>query len=268
MSTVIVDLAAPRVEERISDCVACELVNKTTLCSSRDEPVRRFTFRAPLEARMNVDASLRQVILVHALGQKRAYSPTSEPLREDNTFDLVVRVYQDGVVSKWLDELQCGQSVQMTWPYPSPLRPDRRNPGKRVGLIAFGIGITEIYRMAVRELQESSVEQVVLLYATRVMEEQTVLRPELEKLALEHPQRFRIERTLTRDQASGALTGRVNPKMLASIFPWSDDDRDNVRFMAAGTRQMMSDVYNMLAELQYFAATYKLIRDNLPSSRK
>ena len=45
-------------------------------------------------------------------------------------------------------------------------------PGRFVGLIAFGIGITELYRTAAYELQNPDVEQVVILYATRTWEEQ------------------------------------------------------------------------------------------------
>lgn len=211
---------------------------------------------------MNVNTALRQVVLVRACGQLRMYSPTSEPNREDGTFDLVVRVYRDGLVSQWLDKVPLGGSVPMTWPWPPELRLDRRNPGRRVGLIAFGIGITELYRTAIHELRDPNVEEVVLLYATQVSEEQHVLGPELEELLVLEPHRFRIERTLTRERIGEARFGRVNVDMLAEVFPWHDDSRDCCRFASAGTRQMISDVHAMLRQLGYDAGTYELIRTN------
>lgn len=242
---------------------ACELVCKETLCSTRGEPVRRMTFRAPPDSVMNVNTALRQVILVRALGQLRMYSPTSTPAREDGTFDLIVRVYQNGLVSRWLDDVPVGGWVPMVWPWPALLRSDRRNPGRRVGLVAFGMGITESYRMAVQELRDPKVEEVVLLYATQVKEEQNILGPELQELLVEHPGRFRMEFTLTREEARGMRFGRVDQKMLAEVFPWADDEsRDSARFVAAGTRQMISDLDSMLQGLGYNKESYPLIRDN------
>jgi len=238
----------------------CKLVRKETLCDSRGEPVRRFTFRTPPGTNMKVNTALRQVVLVRALGQLRMYSPTSEPDRADGTFDLVVRVYRQGLVSRWLDDVPLGGTVPMTWPFPSMLPSDRHNPGRRVGLIALGIGITELYRVAVNELRDPNVEEVVLLYATKTMAEQ-VLGPELEALMHQEPARFRLERTLSKECVAGARSGRVDPKMLQDVFPWADSHRSDVRFLTAGTREMMDNVQNMLDGLGYDRETYKLIRD-------
>lgn len=149
----------------------CKLVKKETLVQGGDrgEPVRRLTFQAPVP--VNVSTGLRQVMVVLAPAGLRMYSPTSEP-RADGTFELVVRVYRKGSVSRWLDSLNLGDPVKMMWPWPCPLPADRRNPGPRVGLIAFGIGITELYRTAVQELNDPNVQEVVLLYATRSWDEQ------------------------------------------------------------------------------------------------
>ena len=156
----------------------CKLIKKETLCEGADrgEPVRRLTFQAPKDTPVNVSTGLRQVIVVLSPAGLRMYSPTSEPLRDDGTFDLVVRVYRRGACSRWLDSLQLGDSVRMMWPWPSPLPASRRNPGTHVGLIAFGIGITELYRTAVQELERLEVKEVVLVYATRSVEEQQASR--------------------------------------------------------------------------------------------
>ena len=182
------------------------------------------------------------------------YSAT--PRRPDGTFDLIVRVYKNGNISRWLDSLEPGASVNMK-PFPPTLPTDRRNPGRYVGLVAYGIGITELYWTALNELQDPQVKEVVLLYATRTMEDQKVFGPELEQL-LREP-RFRLERVLSRECAAGARTGHVDARMLAEVFPW-EDKRSQARFAAAGAKEMMETTYTWLRELGY-PNSFKLIRD-------
>ncbi|CAE7254938.1 CBR1 [Symbiodinium sp. CCMP2592] len=241
----------------------CTLVRKETLCEgrSRGEPVRRFVFQPPPNASMTVQTGLRQVVVVNAVGVRRLYSPTSKP-RQDGTFDLVIRVYRQGRVSRWLDSLRLGDSVSMTWPYPTPLPSNRRNPGRHVGLIAFGIGITELYRTAVQELADPRVREVVLLYATRTMEEQQVLKSELRELACQEPKRFRLVAILSEEQVPGVLFGRLNSSVLAEVFPWQADGlRRGARFIPAGTKAMIQAAHTWLEELGYRPDRYKLIRD-------
>ncbi|CAE7036951.1 CBR1 [Symbiodinium sp. CCMP2592] len=249
----------------------CIMLRKETLCQSvaRGEPVRRFVFQAP--EMVNISTGLRQVVVVlgpgpGALPIPRMYSPTSEP-RSDGTFDLVVRVYRQGQVSRWLDSLKPGDSVSMMWPHPSPLPADRRNPGRRVGLIAFGIGITELYRTAVQELADPNVKEVVLLYATRTMEEQQVLQPEIQALAKKES-RFRLDRILSQESHPDCRHGRVDSSVLEEVFPWSQDAnlRAEARFVSAGSQEMMKHAHDLLAALGYDPRSYKLIRDASLSS--
>ena len=186
------------------------------------------------------------------------YSPV--PQRADGTFDLIVRVYKNGNVSRWLDSLAVGASVTMK-AFPPSVPADRRNPGSRVGLVAYGIGITELYWTALNELQDPQVEEVVLLYATRTMEDQKVFGPELEELQAREP-RFRLERVLSRECARGARNGHVSAAMLAEIFPWVSDRKlkEEARFAAAGTKDMMEMTYEWLKQLGY-PDGFKLIRD-------
>ncbi|CAE7254944.1 CBR1 [Symbiodinium sp. CCMP2592] len=243
----------------------CRLVAKTTLCEEdeRGEPVRRFVFQSPPDHPMASDAALRQVIVLNALGVRRMYSPTSSPCRTDGTFELVLRVYRHGYVSRWLDAKLVGETVDMTFPWPSPLPLDRRNPGQHVGLIAFGIGITELYRTAVQELADANVGEVVLLYATRTLAEQGILADELAVLVKSEPHRFRLEQLVSRESVPGMHHGRIDSQLLEKVFPWSQHDRDTtgVRFMVAGTKQMMQTTHRHLEKLGYRPDVYKLIRD-------
>uniref|UniRef100_A0A7S2BEY5 Oxidoreductase FAD/NAD(P)-binding domain-containing protein n=1 Tax=Alexandrium andersonii TaxID=327968 RepID=A0A7S2BEY5_9DINO len=165
------------------------------------------------------------------------------------------------MVSRWLDTVPVGDSVPMVWPWPAPLPESRRNPGRRVGLVAYGIGITELYRVAASELRDPAVQEVALLYVTRTADEQEVLRPELEELAAAHPGRFRLEGLLTHERVDGFRSGRLHTALLSEVFPWADGERENVRFLPAGTHQMMEVAMHKLESLGYERETYLLIRE-------
>lgn len=51
----------------------------------------------------------------------------------------------------------------MTWPWPptETLPVNRRNAGRYVCLVAFGVGIAGVYLTAIRELEDKSVKDSV-----------------------------------------------------------------------------------------------------------
>ena len=73
----------------------------------------------------------------------RSYSPTSDPARLGQ-FELTVKQYEGGCSSTYLAVLSPGATVHMSrgWPLPAPWLM-KRKPGRRVGLVAMGVGITE-----------------------------------------------------------------------------------------------------------------------------
>ncbi|CAE7254919.1 CBR1 [Symbiodinium sp. CCMP2592] len=192
------------------------------------------------------------------------YSPS--PCRSDGTFDLIVRMYKNGNVSRQLGSMRLGGSVFMR-PFPPSLPADRRNPGRHVGLVAYGVGITEIYWTAMNELSDPGVQDVVLVYATRTMEEQKVYGPELEELQRQEPRRFRLEKVLSRQRVQGARHGRVNAQLLSEVFPWSrtSGSRAEARFAVAGNKEMINTTFGWLADIGY-PESCKLIRDLSVSS--
>ncbi|CAE7254935.1 CBR1 [Symbiodinium sp. CCMP2592] len=258
------DVPAPANEKVFKKC---QLIKKEVLAESRDrgEPIVKLVFAAPGKELVDVNTALRQVILVRANGVTRKYSPPSEPCRPDGTFELIVRVYESGNVSRFLGSLQVGETADMCWPFPSPLIPDRRNAGTHVGLVAYGVGITELFRVAINELGDPAVQEVLLLYSTRTAEDQQVLGRELEELALKE-KRFRLLRAVSRERVPGMLHGRADASMLREVFlPWATGpDRSNARFLPAGSKDMILLAHKCLVDLGFDADQSKLIRDNRP----
>lgn len=110
-------------------------------------------------------------------------------------------------------------------------------------------------------------QRVVVLYSTRLKAEQ-VLLDELRAMAQKQRGRLRVVTTVTGKEGGGDMAGRVTPQMLATVFPWHDADRGDVRFLASGTKEMISGVDRMLATLGYVKEQYELIRSNVFPQRQ
>ena len=66
----------------------------------------------------------------------KSYSMSAE---REGEFDITFKVYPNGRCSGYLDRLQVGDEVSVF-----KRGSKSRNPGSHVGLVAFGVGITEI----------------------------------------------------------------------------------------------------------------------------
>jgi cytochrome-b5 reductase len=101
------------------------------------------TFRFALPADATLDMLPGDYLYVHATinGKpvKRPYTPSSLP-GTTGSFDLTVKRYETGVVSKYLHDQHVGSTVLMSGPNPGGHWVD--GMAKRVGFVAGGTGIT------------------------------------------------------------------------------------------------------------------------------
>lgn len=98
----------------------------------------------------------------------RAYSPISHP-GVKGTFSLCVRVYDNGVVSKRLGAMVPGETALCAGPLPVPWLTRIRVASGHVGIVCFGVGVTEVVNVVRSELQ-GGVKRVVVLWALRTPE--------------------------------------------------------------------------------------------------
>jgi len=232
----------------------CEVIQNETICAgkTRDgETVKRITFKIPAQSGpMNVVAGQGQTVMAMwggYVGPCRYYTPN---VREDGrTFELTLRAYKNGQVSKYLENLEVGQMTKFVWPAP-PFMP-RRNAGKQVGLIAYGMGITECFQIAAKELSDEKVSEVVLVYSTRTAEEQEIMGPELRSLEEKYGEkRFRLVQLLTREKNDGMMHGRIDEELLKEVFPW-ERCKEDARFLPVGTANMITDATCKLESIGY-----------------
>eukprot|EP00927_Polykrikos_kofoidii_P069355 TRINITY_DN64801_c0_g1_i1.p1 TRINITY_DN64801_c0_g1~~TRINITY_DN64801_c0_g1_i1.p1 ORF type:complete len:336 (-),score=30.72 TRINITY_DN64801_c0_g1_i1:111-1091(-) len=232
----------------------CRLLSKSTLVESAEGrlAVRRFTFALPEGSDdLGLDLSRGEYVKVRAAGvipRSRSYSPVAARPGE---FDLMVKIYPPHAVpnaingmarragvSSSLDSLNLGDFAYVSGPFPVPLSRVVRDAGKRVGLIAYGIGITEALTVARGELARGDAGEVVLLWALREIDE-CFVQPELQILEASG---LKVHYHYSREH------GRLDTKRLHIAFPWADQQGIEQRFLVVGTKRMMRDTHRMLAE--------------------
>lgn len=147
----------------------------------------------------------------------RPYTPISLP-DSVGFFDLLVKTYPSGTISVFLAEMKVGEYADFKGPrgtFEYAL-----NAYKSIGMIAGGTGITPMYQV-IRHILEDPADKtsVGLIYAND-NEDDILLRKELEALAAEHPDRFKIWYTLANPPSKWAYdTGFVTPDMIAKHCP-------------------------------------------------
>jgi cytochrome-b5 reductase len=178
----------------------------------------------------------------------RPYTPVSSD--EDHGFmDLVVKVYfknvhpkfpDGGKMSQHLDAMNIGDSIDVRGPsglleYKGKgefaVKPDKKSPPnllkvKKVSMIAGGTGITpmlQLIRAVFRDHDDKT--QLALLFANQ-SEDDILLRPELEQLQREFPDRFKLWYTVDRPGPDWKYSsGFVSSAMIEErLFPPSDEN--------------------------------------------
>lgn len=235
--------------------VPTTLIKKTTLIQEEAPnhlPVHTLTFAIPTHTNFtgqatshrNVRLDLGDVVKMVIPGYKPKSYSISE-LRE-NEFDVTLKVYPNGRASGYLDRLRVGDNV-----HSFGMRCSRsHNPGSYVGIIAYGVGITEGLPVARAELEKGLAKKLVLLWASRTMAD-TFWNEQIEKLKTDFPDTFQIVYILSREENDDCLHGRIDRTVLSSVFDVPQDERDQARFLSVGTKEMMKLTDGMLAEIGY-----------------
>lgn len=163
---------------------------------------------------------------------ERAYTPSSK-FSQAGSFDLLVKVYPDGVMSSYLDSLEVGATVEMRGPhgtigYPSAgtiTRGKHSQSASHLVMLAGGSGITPMLQLF-RAVFESTTDtsRITLLYSNASLEHIIAL-DQLEPLASIYASRVQIHHFLTSGSASdkSALgsyrVSRLDKELLEQFIP-------------------------------------------------
>lgn len=177
----------------------------------------------------------------------RPYTPVSSD--DDKGFvDLVVKIYyknthpkfpEGGKMSQYLDSLRIGDRIDFRGPsgllvYQGKgicaIRPDKKSPpviknAKQIGMIAGGTGITPMLQVIRAIMKDPSDKTTCYLLFANQTEKDILLRPELEEIQANHPDRFHLWYTLDKVPDEWEYSqGFISEQMVKSQLPAPGDD--------------------------------------------
>jgi len=226
---------------------ALKLVEKVVL--SHDTRLFRFALPSeehclglPIGQHIYLSARINGSLVV------RPYTPTSSD--EDlGHMDLVVKIYpanthpkfpEGGKMTQHLESLTIGDSIDVRGPsgllvYQGrglfDIKEDKKGDSKqfraaKVSMIAGGTGITPMLQLIRAVFRDPDDNTCLSLLFANQSEDDILLRKELEEVAEEHPERFKLWYTVDRPTEGWKYSsGFINAEMIEkSLFPPSSDN--------------------------------------------
>jgi len=245
--------------------VQVTLLRKVTLVTEAADrlPVHTLTFATPpgMES-LDVKIHTGDVVKVCVPDYKpKSFSMSAERPGE---FDITVKVYPNGRASGYLDRVQVGEAIHVF-----AMGRKVRHGGSHVGIVAFGVGITEALPIAEKELEGSDAQHVLLLWASRTMGD-TFWHDQIARLQAAHGARFEAQIILSREEREGMLHGRLSATMLSQLIDgaWrtapggkNEAARPGLRFLTVGTKEMMREADGWLEQIGYSMTEHALLRN-------
>ncbi|KAL1929960.1 hypothetical protein VTP01DRAFT_1114 [Rhizomucor pusillus] len=175
----------------------------------------------------------------------RSYTPTSSD-EDKGYFDLLIKSYPQGNISKMFAELKIGDLVSVRGPKGNfNYTP---NMCKSIGMIAGGTGITPMLQIIRAICRNPADRTVVNLIFANVNEEDILLKKELDELAAKHDN-FNVYYVLNNPPAgwTGGV-GFVTADMIKEHCPAPSKD---MKLLLCGPPPMVKAMSNAAVELGY-----------------
>lgn len=152
----------------------------------------------------------------------RSYTPISTD-DELGYFDLLIKTYENGNISKHVDSKKVGEYVEIRGP--KGFFTYTPNMVKSFGMIAGGTGIAPMYQIITAILRNPADKTKISLIYANVTESDILLKSELDKWAEEHPDNFSVHYVLNEapENWKGSV-GFVTPEIIDSKLPKASDD--------------------------------------------
>lgn len=175
----------------------------------------------------------------------RSYTPTSSD-DDKGHFDLVVKTYPTGNISRVLGELKIGDEIEVQGPkgqfkYSS-------NLCRSIGMIAGGTGITPMLQIIKAVLKNPSDKTQLNLIFANVNEDDILLKKDLDELAAKHDN-FNVYYVLNNPPKnwSGGV-GFVSRQMIEEHCPAPADD---IKILLCGPPPMIKAMCDHIEKIGY-----------------
>jgi len=178
---------------------------------------------------------------------QRAYSLVNSP--SDPTLDFLVTAVPGGKLSPSLDNLQVGDSIQVSQPASGFFVLDEVPDGNSLWLLATGTGLGPYLSILGTESPWQRFQHIKLVHGVRFASD-LAYRERLEQMQKDNPGRFQYLPVVTREKVAGALQGRL-PALLASgelENAANETLSHDCQMMLCGNPDMIRDGLKVLAE--------------------
>ncbi len=177
------------------------------------------TFRFALPADATLDMLPGDHVTVHATvngkAVKRPYTPSSL-VGTTGWFELTIKRYETGLVSKYLHERKVGETVEISGPHSGGHWVE--GMATKVGFVAGGTGITPMISIIRWILAKRLPVEQWLVFANKT-EADIILRDEFDRAAREHPN-FHCYHVLGQPPIGWTMgTGHITSEILHAHLP-------------------------------------------------
>lgn len=227
-----------------------ELIDKTVV--SKNSAIYRFKLNHDDEVlHLPTGHHVACCLDVDGKDEIRYYTPISNEF-DTGFFDILVKSYPHGKVSRRFAMLKEGQTVKFRGPVGR--LEYKTNMAKEIGLVAGGSGITPILQVITKIITTpEDTTKVSLIYANET-ENDILLRSELDEIASKYPN-LKVHYTLTTPpQGWSGSTGYVTKAMLEQHMPSVSPSN---RIFVCGPPEMKKLLIDLTAELGWDKTTMK-----------
>ncbi|GME66724.1 unnamed protein product [[Candida] boidinii] len=176
----------------------------------------------------------------------RSYTPTSLDEDSKGYFDLLIKVYPEGNITKFIDNLNIGECIDVRGP--KGFFTYTPNMVKEFGMVAGGTGITPMYQI-IKAISNNPSDntKVTLLYGS-VTEEDILLKDELEELSSRNSNLKVIHFLNNPPENWTGETGFITKDKIEKHIPKPTDD---VQLLLCGPPPMVSAIKKGANELGF-----------------
>lgn len=227
-----------------------ELIDKTVI--SRNLAIYRFKLNRDDEV-LNIPTGHHVACCFSVDGKDeiRYYSPISNKF-DTGFFDILVKSYPNGKVSRRFAMLREGQTVKFRGPVGR--LEYKTNMAKEIGIVAGGSGITPILQVITEVITSPEDHtKVSLIYANELLND-ILLKSEIDEIAKKYPD-FTVHYTLTSapEDWTGS-TGYVTKEMVEEHLPKPEGTN---RLFVCGPPEMKKLMIDLSVELGWEKTTLK-----------
>ncbi|KAE9410891.1 NADH-cytochrome b5 reductase [Gymnopus androsaceus JB14] len=204
-------------------------------------PNKNDTLGLPIGQHIQVSAEIGGKVIM------RSYTPTTLDGFDKGHFDLLIKTYEQGNISRHFSLLKVGDRIRVKGPKGAFVYTNKLTG--HLGMIAGGTGITPMYQIIRSSVWDASDATTINLIYANVNEEDILLRDELEHLHHNSAGRFNIFYVLNNPPAGwkGGV-GFVTKEQVAHYMPSQEKD---CKILMCGPPPMMNAMKKHLEELKY-----------------